>query len=228
MPRWQARRGVAGADLGRRGQQRLGTATRAAAADASSVAQSTARSPDGDPSAPTTMGAGQDLQLMVLPPRNSQPRGRAGWGRPSVPTTLSTRWGRWSRSRWSRSRRSRAELVSVEGPYALDAPSGAGQRDWRDTSSRRKRCLSTTSALRSEPGEPRWCTSPMSWSSSRGAVVKFIVVATGAAGTFLDWGFIHVSVANVIVIAVMVLLFVLAIVLPFPHGDRPGGGGGSP
>jgi hypothetical protein len=68
----------------------------------------------------------------------------------------------------------------------------------------------------------------MSWSSSRGAVVKFIVVATGAAGTFLDWGFIHVSVANVIVIAVMVLLFVLAIVLPFPHGDRPGGGGGSP
>ncbi len=32
----------------------------------------------------------------------------------------------------------------------------------------------------------------------------------------VDWEFIHLSVANVIVIAVMLIVFALAIVLPFP------------
>lgn len=32
----------------------------------------------------------------------------------------------------------------------------------------------------------------------------------------VDWEFIHLSVANVIVIAVMLIVFVLAVVLPFP------------
>ncbi len=32
----------------------------------------------------------------------------------------------------------------------------------------------------------------------------------------VDWSFIHLSVANIIVIAVMLIVFVLAVVLPFP------------
>jgi hypothetical protein len=32
----------------------------------------------------------------------------------------------------------------------------------------------------------------------------------------VDWHFIHLSVANVVVVALMILVFVLAIVLPFP------------
>ena len=32
----------------------------------------------------------------------------------------------------------------------------------------------------------------------------------------VDWSFIHLSVANVVVIALMLVVFVLAILLPFP------------
>lgn len=35
-------------------------------------------------------------------------------------------------------------------------------------------------------------------------------------GHYLHWGVIQISVANLTVIAVMVLLFVLALLLPFP------------
>jgi len=37
-------------------------------------------------------------------------------------------------------------------------------------------------------------------------------------GTYLHWSFIDVSVANLVLIAVMVLIFGLALILPFPHG----------
>lgn len=37
-------------------------------------------------------------------------------------------------------------------------------------------------------------------------------------GHFLHWGVIQLSLANLIVIAAMLLLFVLALVLPFPKG----------
>ena len=37
-------------------------------------------------------------------------------------------------------------------------------------------------------------------------------------GHYLHWGVIQISVANLVVIAVMLLIFVLAIVLPFPKG----------
>ncbi len=40
----------------------------------------------------------------------------------------------------------------------------------------------------------------------------------GASAVFLQWGVIQISLANCIVIAVMVVLFVLALTLPFPHG----------
>jgi hypothetical protein len=41
-------------------------------------------------------------------------------------------------------------------------------------------------------------------------------------GTYLHWGVIQISVANLIVIGLMLLVFVLALVLPFPRGrQRP-------
>lgn len=49
---------------------------------------------------------------------------------------------------------------------------------------------------------------------------------TGAHGLldghayFLHWGVIQISLANLIVIALMVAIFVLALILPFPHGRR--------
>ncbi len=36
----------------------------------------------------------------------------------------------------------------------------------------------------------------------------------------VDWSFIHLSVSNVVVIALMIVVFVLAIVLPFPGAAR--------
>jgi hypothetical protein len=40
----------------------------------------------------------------------------------------------------------------------------------------------------------------------------------------VDWSFIHLSVSNVIVIVLMLIVFVLAIVLPFPGATRRRGG----
>ena len=45
----------------------------------------------------------------------------------------------------------------------------------------------------------------------------------------VDWNFIHLSVANVVVIGLMFVVFFLAILLPFPHAAerdtaRRGGG----
>jgi hypothetical protein len=37
------------------------------------------------------------------------------------------------------------------------------------------------------------------------------------AGRFIDWGVVQISVANLVVIAVMIVLFVLALVVPFPR-----------
>jgi hypothetical protein len=37
---------------------------------------------------------------------------------------------------------------------------------------------------------------------------------------FLHWGVVQISLANFLVIVAMILLFVLALVIPFPHGRR--------
>lgn len=37
-------------------------------------------------------------------------------------------------------------------------------------------------------------------------------------GDYVHWGAIQISVANLVVIGVMVVLFVLALLLPFPKG----------
>ncbi len=55
-----------------------------------------------------------------------------------------------------------------------------------------------------------------------------LVVLLGAlinlngSGHYIHWGFIQISVANFVVIILMVIVFVLAILLPFPR--RKGGG----
>lgn len=46
------------------------------------------------------------------------------------------------------------------------------------------------------------------------------IVAEGP-GKYIHWGVIQISAANLIIICVMVLLFVLALVVPFPtHDDQ--------
>lgn len=36
---------------------------------------------------------------------------------------------------------------------------------------------------------------------------------------YLHWGFILISVPNLIMIGIMIVLFALALVVPFPHGS---------
>ena len=43
---------------------------------------------------------------------------------------------------------------------------------------------------------------------------------------YFHWGFIQISLPNLVVIGVMLLIFVLALVLPFPgHADAKDGDG---
>ncbi|WP_035805736.1 hypothetical protein [Kitasatospora mediocidica] len=39
-------------------------------------------------------------------------------------------------------------------------------------------------------------------------------------GRYVHWGVVQISVANLVVIALMVLVFVLAVLLPFPRGRK--------
>ena len=47
------------------------------------------------------------------------------------------------------------------------------------------------------------------------------------AGKYLHWGVIQISATNLTIIAVMVVLFILALVVPFPsgHGEESDGAG---
>ncbi len=48
-----------------------------------------------------------------------------------------------------------------------------------------------------------------------------LLSATDPGGAYIDWGVLHISVTNLAIIGAMVLLFVLALVLPFPgHGAK--------
>jgi hypothetical protein len=38
--------------------------------------------------------------------------------------------------------------------------------------------------------------------------------------TYFHWGFILISVPNLLVIAGMIVLFAIALVAPFPHGGK--------
>jgi hypothetical protein len=47
------------------------------------------------------------------------------------------------------------------------------------------------------------------------------LINLGGTGHYVHWGFIQISVANLVVILLMIVVFVLAILLPFPrHGGR--------
>jgi ABC-type dipeptide/oligopeptide/nickel transport system permease component len=37
---------------------------------------------------------------------------------------------------------------------------------------------------------------------------------------YLDWGFIHISIPNFVVIVGMIVLFAVALIAPFPHGGE--------
>jgi hypothetical protein len=55
-------------------------------------------------------------------------------------------------------------------------------------------------------------------------VLSFLLGALinlGGTGRYVHWGFIQLSVANLVVILLMIVVFILAILLPFPR--RRGG-----
>ncbi len=45
------------------------------------------------------------------------------------------------------------------------------------------------------------------------------VSSPSPVGHYLDWGVIHISITNLVIILVMLLVFALAIVLPFPRAE---------
>ena len=47
-----------------------------------------------------------------------------------------------------------------------------------------------------------------------------VTLAAEPAGHYVHWGVILISVTNLAIIAAMVLVFILAILLPFPGGQR--------
>jgi hypothetical protein len=56
--------------------------------------------------------------------------------------------------------------------------------------------------------------------SSAGTFVLGAVFNLNHPAHTVDWHFIHLSVANIVVIGLMVVVFVLAILLPFPGAAR--------
>jgi len=39
-----------------------------------------------------------------------------------------------------------------------------------------------------------------------------------SAGHYIHWGVVSISVTNALIIVLMIIVFVLALVVPFPHG----------
>ncbi|WP_155892926.1 hypothetical protein [Intrasporangium chromatireducens] len=56
--------------------------------------------------------------------------------------------------------------------------------------------------------------------------MQLATVVMDAGGRFIDWGVLHVSVGNLIVVLVMLVVFALVLVLPFPgeREEQPRGG----
>jgi hypothetical protein len=51
-------------------------------------------------------------------------------------------------------------------------------------------------------------------------LVVLLPASEGGAGKYVDWWVVHVSVANLVVIVLMVLTFVAALLVPFPGGGE--------
>ena len=45
-------------------------------------------------------------------------------------------------------------------------------------------------------------------------------MATAAPGRYISWGVLQISVTNATIIGVMILVFILALVVPFPTHDE--------
>jgi hypothetical protein len=50
-------------------------------------------------------------------------------------------------------------------------------------------------------------------------VMSALSIATVDPGKYIHWGVIQISVANLAIILVMILVFILALVVPFPTHD---------
>jgi hypothetical protein len=46
------------------------------------------------------------------------------------------------------------------------------------------------------------------------------VINLNGPGRYVHWGFIQISVANLVVVVLMIVVFVAAILVPFPKHDR--------
>jgi hypothetical protein len=53
-----------------------------------------------------------------------------------------------------------------------------------------------------------------------GALLAALINLNGP-GHYIHWGFIQISVANLVVILLMIAVFVLAVMLPFPRRKGP-------
>jgi hypothetical protein len=54
------------------------------------------------------------------------------------------------------------------------------------------------------------------------SVLLAALINLNGSGHYVHWGFIQISVANLVVILLMLAVFVLAIALPFPRRKGPG------
>jgi hypothetical protein len=45
-------------------------------------------------------------------------------------------------------------------------------------------------------------------------------IVAGAPGKYISWGVLQISVTNATIIGVMILVFILALVVPFPTHDE--------
>jgi hypothetical protein len=52
------------------------------------------------------------------------------------------------------------------------------------------------------------------------AVLLAVAAASAEAGRYLHWGVISISLTNFLIIVGMVVVFLLALVLPFPGGRQ--------
>jgi hypothetical protein len=46
-------------------------------------------------------------------------------------------------------------------------------------------------------------------------------VRVDAPATYLSWGFILISIPNLLMIIGMIVVFIAALIVPFPHRGRP-------
>jgi hypothetical protein len=47
---------------------------------------------------------------------------------------------------------------------------------------------------------------------------RVLAVGLNGTGYYIHWGFFQISLANLIVIVLMIVVFILALLLPFPRG----------